>query len=81
MKAVLEILGQILLFLWAIWAIRNAYIANKKAPRLTWRNFLLHHDFSDGLDSMFLAGGFVMGWGFILLLVLKIASCGLVCWA
>jgi hypothetical protein len=71
MNSALEILGQILLFLLAIWFIRNAYIENRKAPPLTFRKFLFHHNFSEGLDSMFLAGGFVLGGGLILLLLLK----------
>ncbi len=74
MKPILEVVGQILLFLLAIWFIRNAYIANKKAPPLSLRNYVIHHDFSEGLDSMFLAGGFVLGLGLILILVLKLMN-------
>jgi hypothetical protein len=60
MSPVLEIAAEILLFLLAIWFIRNAYIANKKATPLSLRTYLHRHDLSEGRDSVFLAGGFVI---------------------
>jgi hypothetical protein len=78
MSPITEIIAQVLWVAGAIWFICRGYVANKKAEPLSLRQ---PQDFSKGLDAMFVAGGFVGGLVMIILLVLKLKTCGVVCGA
>jgi hypothetical protein len=81
MAPIVEIVAQILWLILALWFVYRAYRANKKAEPFSLRSHLQNHDFSTGLNAMFMAGGFVIGIVLVILLVHKLLTCGLVCWS
>jgi hypothetical protein len=81
MAPIIEILAQILWLTLAIWLIYRAYQANKKAESFSLRSHLQGHDFSTGLNAMFMAGGLVIGIVLLILLAHKLVTCGVLCWS
>jgi hypothetical protein len=76
MSPVTEIIAQVLWLAGATWFLYRAYVANKKAEPLSLSK---PQNVSKGLDAMFVAGGFVGGLVMIILLVLKLMTCGPLC--
>lgn len=82
MSPIIEITLQIFLLALAVWLIRRACIANKRAKPHNLRDFqapVSSKELGDRLDAMFIAGGFVVGLGIIAFVVLKLFDCGIVC--
>ena len=81
MSPIKEVFAQLLGLSLAVYLIYRAYAANRSAEPFSLRANLRHHDFSKGLDSTFIAGGFVIGFVIIALLAHKLLTCGSVCWS
>jgi hypothetical protein len=71
-----EMFAQILWFIVAIWFIRSGYQANKKAPKFSLKTYKL----PEGIRATVAAEGLVLGVIMLVLLALKILSCGIICW-
>jgi hypothetical protein len=80
MSQAIEVLFQILWLTVAVWFLRVAYIANKKAEPLSFKNLLPGPNPSDSRRDVFYAKGFVIGIFLLFLLAYKLYSCGIVCW-
>jgi hypothetical protein len=74
---IVEIIVQVLWLIVAIWFLRAGYEANKEAPRFSLKS----HRFPEGARATVAAEGIVLGLVMISLFVLKLFSCGTICWS
>lgn len=79
MSPITEIIVQLLWIVLAVWFIYRAYSANRKADPFSWKSMLDPDKSFEGFDDMFIAGGFVIGIGLIILLGYKLLICGVLC--
>lgn len=75
MSPALEIIIQVIGLVLALWLIKTAYVANRKAEP-----FSLKATNEVSFKELYLAKGLVAGIIVLLLLAYKLLTCGVVCW-